>query len=107
MAENWARESEGEVSHLGNESESMLRKEPRLLPGDGCSSCSCLSVARACSLSAPASASPPLPREGGGLLGDNPGTWSGVRARGRVGVRVRGRDTGRVRGSGLGLGVRG
>ena len=102
LAENWASESEGEVSHLGKR-ESMLRKEPtepRLLPGDGCSSCSCLSEARACSLSVPASPSAPLPREreGGGLLGDSPGTWSGVRVRGRVRLGVRGRITGRVRG---------
>ena len=48
LAENWARESEGEVSHLGSESESMRRKEAAwLLGGGGCSSCNCLIAARA------------------------------------------------------------
>ena len=48
VAENWGRESEGEVSHLGSESESMRRKEAAwLLGGGGCSSCNCLIAARA------------------------------------------------------------
>ena len=53
MAENWGRESEGEVSHLGSESESMRRKEAAWLLGGGgcssggCSSCNCRIAARA------------------------------------------------------------
>ena len=35
VAENWGRESEGEVSHLGSESESMRRKEAAWLLGGG------------------------------------------------------------------------
>ena len=67
MAENWGSESEGEVSHLGSESESMRRKEAAWLLGGGgypggCSSCNCRIAARA---------------------------WVGVRGGVRVRVRVR------------------
>ena len=79
MAANWGRESEGEVSHLGSESESMRRKEAAWqLGGGGCSSCNWRIAARA------------WVGVGVGVgLGAGVGLGPGLGLAVRVGVRVR------------------